>query len=173
MLQKQVYIVPAKGQNGQPADWNAATPIEHTPQMRAAVAGIKIGSFVWRGTAPAGSGLEMQSQAWATNTGSGVPEGFVYLNRSMNLPVDASASYAIDLNKYVPVAVSGAFYVSAATAPTVGQKVFAKLADGTLLYGAAGATVSGGVETKWAVKAVDGQQDGSGTAGYLVTISDK
>ena len=50
----------------------------------------------------------------------------------------------------------GDFWVRTATAATVGQKIFAVLADGTTKTGAAGATISGAVETSyWVASAAD------------------
>lgn len=62
------------------------------------------------------------------------------------------------------VVLKGDLYAVAATDAVKGQKVFAVLADGSLKTGAASASISGALETKWVV--TDG-----GTAGELITIS--
>ena len=64
----------------------------------------------------------------------------------------------------VTVVLSGERWVLSGTAATAGQKVFAVKADGSVKTGAAGATVTGAVETKWTV--VRG-----GAAGEVIAIS--
>lgn len=63
----------------------------------------------------------------------------------------AGASMTIPAGSGVSVIKKGYVYVAATAAATVGQKVFAVLATGAIKTGAAGATVSGAVETDWIV----------------------
>jgi len=63
----------------------------------------------------------------------------------------AGASMTIPAGSGVSVIKKGYVYVAATAAATVGQKVFAVLATGAIKTGAAGATVSGAVETDWSV----------------------
>ena len=51
----------------------------------------------------------------------------------------------------VQIAERGEFFAKSANAATLGQKVFATLADGTLQFGAAGATIAGAIETAFVV----------------------
>ena len=64
----------------------------------------------------------------------------------------------------VEVAERGEFFAKSAYAATLGQKVFATLADGTLQFGTAGATVTGAVETAFVVTR-------GGAAGAVIKIS--
>jgi len=63
----------------------------------------------------------------------------------------AGASMTIPAGSGVSVIKKGYVYVAATAAATVGQKVFAVLATGAIKTGAAGASVSGAVETDWSV----------------------
>lgn len=63
----------------------------------------------------------------------------------------AGASMTIPAGSGVSVIKKGYVYVAATAAATVGQKVFAVLATGAIKTGAAGATISGAVETDWSV----------------------
>lgn len=58
---------------------------------------------------------------------------------------------------------AGDFWVKTAGVATVGQKIFAKLSDGSITTGAAGATISGYVETKFVVGS-------AGAAGELIQM---
>ena len=49
---------------------------------------------------------------------------------------------------------AGDFWGRSTTATTIGQKVFASITDGTIATGAAGATITGFVETKFVVGSV-------------------
>lgn len=63
----------------------------------------------------------------------------------------AGASMTIPAGSGVSVIKKGYVYVAATAAATVGQKVFAVLADGSIKSGSTGATISGAVETDWVV----------------------
>ena len=156
---------------GAMADYNNTTPIDHNPQLRAAIDGIKVGGFVWRTTNPSGSEIERQSQAWATNTGTGKPAAFVYLNRTLSIPHNAGSTLSYTLGANLAAAVKGAFYALATGTAAVGQKVFATLADGAIQTGAAGATISGAVETDFEVKSVVAQNMADGTSANLMIIA--
>lgn len=84
--------------------------------------------------------------------GGTVPMGiaqrvYQYNNESLA----AGASMTIPSGSGVSVIVKGYVYVAATAAATVGQKVFAVLADGSIKSGSTGATISGAVETDWVV----------------------
>jgi hypothetical protein len=63
----------------------------------------------------------------------------------------AEASMNIPVGQPVTLMSAGDFWAKTLTTATVGQKVFAVLADGTIKTGAAGATIAGAIETKWFV----------------------
>ncbi|HDC2634998.1 TPA: hypothetical protein O7120_004800, partial [Salmonella enterica] len=63
----------------------------------------------------------------------------------------AEASMTIQPGFQMTLMTAGDFLVRTAGAATVGQKIFAKLSDGSVTTGAAGATISGYVETKFVV----------------------
>ncbi|EOS9062213.1 hypothetical protein ACNM8K_004381 [Escherichia coli] len=58
---------------------------------------------------------------------------------------------------------AGDYWVKTAGAATVGQKIFAKLSDGTITAGDAGASISDYVETKFVVGS-------AGEAGELIQM---
>ncbi|HGG5935697.1 TPA: hypothetical protein ACJI9R_003812, partial [Cronobacter sakazakii] len=101
----------------------------------------------------------------ATNTGTGAPSGFVHRDGQAAITEWLGASSnVIQAGREVTLMVAGDFWARTATAATRGQKIFAVLADGTIKTGAAGATISGAVETPfYAGSACD--------AGELVKIS--
>ena len=67
----------------------------------------------------------------------------------------------------VSVAVKGDFAVITRTAATVGQSVFAVLADGSIKTGAAGDDMDGAVETDYKVVDING----GGAVGDIIVIS--
>jgi hypothetical protein len=109
------------------------------------VGGAVVGAFAW---ATLASGTVI-------NSGTGVPTGFVH--REVNALVgtigylQGEASMVIPQGREITLHTSGDYWVRAngGTAVTAGQKVFAKLADGSVTTGAAGATIAGYIETKW------------------------
>lgn len=151
-FQTQILDGQARGVQGDKAGLN---PHVYTVGNVLAEGLVTVGTFVWDGSQP---GL-------AKNSGTGKPLGFVervlaYYNLDLNSP----ATLKVPDRTNLTVARKGDYYAVALTAATRGQKVFAVLADGTLKTGAAGATISGAVETDWTV--ID-----AGAAGELITIS--
>lgn len=108
--------------------------------------------------------------AWAvdgvvSNTGKGKPQGFVHrVGQASIVNYLDSASMAVQAGRCITLLTRGDFYVKSSTPATVGQKVFASLADGSIATADAGATVDGHVETDFGVVGAD---EGDG----LVTIS--
>lgn len=96
---------------------------------------------------------------------TGEPSGFVHRDGQASITVWlGEASMLIQPGREVTLMTAGDFWARTATAATRGQKIFAVLADGTIKTGAAGATISGAVETPfYAGSACD--------AGELVKIS--
>lgn len=124
-----------------------ATVLAGPGGLVAGSSGITIAAFAWV-TADSDGNYTL-----AANTGSGAPTGFV--NRADNIGVittfgdgygfNVPAGYQITLYN------AGDFWVETGTAATVGQKVFASTTDGTVHTAAAGATVTGYVETPFYV----------------------
>lgn len=137
-FQAKVNTYPAVGVPGAFASVN---PIVSTSLGRIAGADVPIGGFCWDD--PSNEGEVLPS-------GTGKPLGFVC--RDVIYPI---ASFDPAQN-FVPegctpcIMVEGDFYVQPEAAVTKGQKVFANLTTGAVSGGAAGATVSGSVETDWA-----------------------
>ncbi|MDR2075654.1 MAG: hypothetical protein LBP61_01790 [Desulfovibrio sp.] len=139
-LQSQVYLTTNAGVPGMKAD---ANEFDYYPQSLAAEGDVPVGAFVWPGTAPGSQGKK---------AGTGVPLGLVERNIVYpNYDPLEDGSAVVPDGETLTVATAGAFYAVTGTAATVGQKVFAVLADGSLKTAAAGATVTGAVETEWKV----------------------
>lgn len=114
--------------------YTAVNPIAET--------NVTAGCFVCQGT----------DKLKQVKLGGTVPVGiaqrvYQYNNESLA----AGASMTIPAGSGVSVIVKGYVYVAATAAATVGQKVFAVLADGSIKSGSTGATISGAVETDWVV----------------------
>ena len=138
-LQKQVSVDLAVGVAG---DLVNVTDKVYTAVNPIAETAVTAGCFVYQGT-------DALKQC---KLGGTVPMGiaqrvYQYNNESLV----TGASMTIPAGSGVSVIKKGYVYVAATAAATVGQKVFAVLADGTVKTGAAGATVSGAVETDWSV----------------------
>lgn len=108
------------------------------------------------------SGVTIGRFAWATAAGvvgnvqtSGAPTGFVH--RQMQAVITAwlgATSMLIPPGVNMALMSAGDFWGRTTTAATIGQKIFASITDGTIATGAAGATVTGFVETKFVVGSV-------------------
>lgn len=140
-FQKQVNVTPNLAIAG---DFASSNP-------RAQVVGGEGASYV-AGT----GGATVARFGWITGdtvltTGSGVPDGFIH--REMNALITtylAESGNVIQQGQAVAIFNKGDFYCTATVgAATKGQKAFAKLTDGTVQFAAAGATVSGFIETAW------------------------
>ncbi|MDN8598627.1 hypothetical protein Q0A17_04215 [Citrobacter sp. S2-9] len=104
--------------------------------------GVTVGRFAWVD----------EDNLTASNTGTGVPQGFVS-REGQALITDwmGNASMLIPAGMAVDLKTRGDFIVKTTTAATIGQKIFASLTDGTISTGAAGATIAGSVETIFTV----------------------
>lgn len=69
-----------------------------------------------------------------------------------NYILTSEGTLTVPSGSALSVAVRGDFYAMSKTAAEIGQKVFASTTDGSISTGAAGASVSGHVETDWTVK---------------------
>lgn len=103
--------------------------------------GVTVGRFAWA-----------DANGIVSNTGTGAPTGFVHRHQTaMITQWLAENGNVIMAGQPIDLMSRGDFWVKTATAATIGQKVFANLTDGSISTGAAGATVSGSIETKWEV----------------------
>lgn len=102
--------------------------------------GVNIGRFAW------------VVQGVAGNSGSAKPAGLVGRdNQAVITAWLADGTQLINKGLPVTVHVAGDFWVKTLTSASIGQKVFASLTTGEVKTDAAGATVSGYVETGWTV----------------------
>ncbi|WP_227242414.1 structural cement protein Gp24 [Paraburkholderia caribensis] len=137
-FQTSVQQQPEVGVAGSRASMNPISVISRIAQGT-----VNIARFVWPGT---------DTDNQVQNTGSGKPLGLAVRDQLGILPnYLQEASMQVPGGFPVEVAEQGEWFASSANAATLGQKVFATLADGTLQFGAAGATIAGAIETKFVV----------------------
>lgn len=155
-----INITQAPGVAGDFATYNPRSAVPSVPGgWIAGTNGLTIGLFAWADTT---TGTTL------SNTGSGVPTGFVHRNQQALLTV-----YLTEYGMTIPAGMAvgdifngGDFFVknAGAAAVTVDMKAFANLTTGVVSFAAAGATVSGSIETKWYAMS-------AGAVGELVIIS--
>lgn len=138
-FQKTVNTYPGIGI---PGAYAAINPIVSTAKGYVASAACNIGGFVW---ADAGK------EGCVKPTGTGRPLGFAVREITNPLGIDVEASNVVPVGYPVSVEVKGDFFAVTLTEATVGQKVFAVLADGTIKTGDAQAIVDGAIETDFEV----------------------
>lgn len=159
-FQGQVNILPAIGVPGQHMSTN---PLVSTQKGYCAAETVTIGGFVWAAT-------EKNNDAFVKSTGTGepgAPLGFAVREITNPLGYNESASNTVPKGFPVSVAVKGDFAVVTGTPATVGQSVFAVLADGSIKTNTAGSTVTGAVETDYKVVNING----GGAVGDIIVIS--
>jgi len=128
-------------------DFATANPRASFPagegQYVAGAAGVTVGRFAW---IDATTGL-------VSNTGTGKPDGFIHREQQALITVYlAEASNLVPQGFPVTVMRTGDYWAtSTVAAATKGQKAFAKLSDGTIQPGAAGATIAGFIETDFVI----------------------
>jgi len=141
-FQTQVNQTPAPAVAGDFASANPNASVLAGPgTFVAGAGGANVGVFGWA-----------DANGLVTNAGSVVPTGFIH--RDFNALIVtwlAEASMNIPEGQPVTLMSAGDFWAKTLTTATIGQKVFAVLADGTIKTGAAGATITGAIETKWFV----------------------
>lgn len=157
-FQGQVNILPAIGVPGQHMSTN---PLVSTQKGYCAADTVTIGGFVWAATE------EDKKDAFVKSTGTGAPLGFAVREITNPLGYNQPASNTVPKGFPVSVAVKGDFAVITGTAATVGQSVFAVLADGTIKTSEAGDTVKDAVETDYKVVNING----GGAVGDIIVIS--
>lgn len=156
-FQGQVNILPAIGVPGQHMRTN---PLVSTQKGYCAADTVTIGGFVWAVTVD-------ENDAFVKSTGEDAPLGFAVREITNPLGYNESASNTVPKGFPVSVAVKGDFAVITATPATVGQSVFAVLADGTIKTGKANDVVDGAVKTDYKVVNING----GGAAGDIIVIS--
>lgn len=131
------------------------------------------------GTLVAGaSGVTVALFAWATaaglvsNAGTGAPTGFVHRRQGSAL----ITTYLGEVSNLIPAGFevtlmnSGDYWATiTVTGATIGNKVFASLTTGAIQPGAAGATISGYVETPFYISGFP--VGGTGAVGELAVIT--
>jgi len=128
-------------------DFATANPRASFPagegQYVAGAAGVTVGRFAW---IDATTGL-------VSNTGTGKPDGFIHREQQALITTYlAESSNLVPQGFPVIVMRTGDYWAtSTVAAATKGQKAFAKLSDGTIQPGAAGATIAGFVETDFVI----------------------
>lgn len=161
-FQGQVNILPAIGVPGQHMSTN---PLVSTQKGYCAADTVTIGGFVWAATVDENDADE--NDAFVKSTGTGAPLGFAVREITNPLGYNESDSNTVPTGFPVSVAVKGDFAVITGTAATVGQSVFAVLADGSIKTGEKGDTVEGAVETDYKVVNING----GGAVGDIIVIS--
>lgn len=158
-FQGQVNLLPAIGVPGQHMSTN---PLVSTQKGYRAAATVTIGGFVWATTVE-------DNDAFVESTGQdkGAPLGFAVREITNPLGYNESASNTVPKGFPVSVAVKGDFAVVTETPATVGQSVFAVVADGTIKTDTAGQKVEGAVETDYKVVNING----GGAKGDIIVIS--
>lgn len=127
---------------GIPGAYAAINPIVSTAKGYVASAACNIGGFVWADEKKAG---------FVKPTGTGRPLGFAVREITNPLGIDVEASNVVPVGYPVSVEVKGDFFAVTLTDATVGQKVYAVEADGTIKTENAKAKVAGAVETDFEV----------------------
>lgn len=159
-FQGQVNILPAIGVPGQHMSTN---PLVSTQKGYCAADTVTIGGFVWAVTKKENDDAFVKS----TGTGTDAPLGFAVREITNPLGYNQPASNTVPKGFPVSVAVKGDFAVITKTVATVGQSVFAVLADGSIKTSKKGDIVDGAVETDYKVVNING----GGTAGEIIVIS--
>lgn len=128
---------------GIPGAYAAINPIVSTAKGYVASAACNIGGFVW---------ADADKEGCVKPNGTGRPLGFAVREITNPLGIDVEASNTVPVGYPVSVEVKGDFFAVTTTDATVGQKVFAVLADGTIkTEDAQQATFEDAVETDFEV----------------------
>ncbi|VVE07384.1 structural cement protein Gp24 [Pandoraea terrigena] len=151
-FQTSVNLLPQIGISG-----DRSTDNPESVLSRIANTVLTVGTFVWP--------LAADPVNQVTQSGTGSPLGFVKRDQQGLITAFlGQASMQIPAGQTAQISEGGEYFVLAPAAATAGQKVFATLADGTLQFGAKGATISGAIETKFVVSR-------GGASGAVIEIS--
>jgi hypothetical protein len=138
-----------------------ASVVSHEGTLVAGTNGVTVGRFAWA----TGAGV-------VSNAGTGKPTGFVHRQQGAAL----ITVYLDEVSNLIPkgfevtLMATGDYWVAHITDPaTIGQKAFASLTTGEIKTAAAGATVSGFIETDFFVTGFP--VGGTGAVGELIVIS--
>lgn len=127
---------------GIPGAYAAINPIVSTAKVYVASAACNIGGFVW---------ADEENEGYVKPTGTGRPLGFAVREITNPLGIKVEASNVVPVGYPVSVEVKGDFFAVTTTEASVGQKVFAVKANGTIRTGTARDSVEGAVETDFEV----------------------
>lgn len=165
-FQRQVNILPAIGVPGQHMSTN---PLVSTQKGYCAADTVTIGGFVWAATVNNNdtAATVNNNDAFVKSEGKGAPLGFAVREITNPLGYNESAFNTVPKGFPVSVAVKGDFAVVTKTVATVGQSVFAVLADGSIKTNTAGVDVDGAVETDYKVVNING----GGAVDDIIVIS--
>lgn len=158
-FQGQVNILPAIGVPGQHMSTN---PLVSTQKGYCAADTVTIGGFVWATTVENNDAFVKSK-----SENQDAPLGFAVREITNPLDYNKSASNTVPKGFPVSVAVKGDFAVVTQTKATVGQSVFAVLADGTIKTNTADVDVEDAVKTDYKVVNINGD----GAAGDIIVIS--
>jgi len=143
-FQTSVAANPAFAVEGDIASSNPHATVLNNPDkpLKVASGGATVGRFAW---------IDATAQT-VSNAGSGAPDGLISRHyQALATAWLAQASMVIPEGSNIALHNRGDFWVKTLTNATVGQKVFASSTTGEIKTDAAGATVSGYVETTFYV----------------------
>ena len=149
-----IQLIPPFGQAGGITTGGAAA----TDSFVAEIGGVVIGAFAWITTA--GGNYLSNAKGSAPST---APDGFIprsqqglILTQPLGVTPSTDTWYGnlIPAGQNVVAFQTGSFYVKcpSGSGATAGQKAFASTTDGSISFAAAGATVSGSVETNFTAR---------------------
>lgn len=144
-FQKLVNTYPAAGVSGDQAGLNPLAMLLPVPV--AGTGGVLTGRACWYDPDNT-PGVVLN----ATTEAALKPLGITLRVLTGVIPATEEATMTILPGHSVGVVLRGDLLVTSAEAVTAGQKVFAKIADGSLVGGTAGGTVAGAVETDWIIR---------------------
>ncbi len=166
IAQKQVFSSTARGVPGQKASLNGG--FNYHPNTLISEGLVQVGNFVWLSN--------NDPETLAVNHAPGRPPDYIdltkvkplgFVERNIAYPdYDPLSPGTLTLPEGSPLAVAtrGDFWAVAPSDSVVGMKVFAVLANGSLLTSGSGNDLDGAVETDWVVVT-------AGQAGETIIIS--
>lgn len=163
-FQTNVYQQPAPAVEGDFASSNPRASVLATDStLTVGAAGVTVGRFAWA-----------SSTGVVLNSGSGAPTGFVHREQQALITAWLGvASMLIPQGLPVTLMNEGDYWVkntvTVATLANPRLKAFASLTDGSVQFAAAGATVSGYIETNFVLAGFSA--GGVGAIGELVKIT--
>ena len=171
--QVQVNTLPAPGIEGDFANANPRFAAVSGPGgFVAGVGGAVAGRFCW--AVPGALDVDSGPQV-VINSGGGAPIGFIWRGMQGLIPnplVQPNASMVIPQGFMVTPMNGGDFWVknNGTTQAVFGQKAFAKFADGSIAFAAAGSTLAGATSTASTIAAKTSTITGS-IVGNVMTVT--